>query len=255
MNQDKTNLERVQRIVYIITFIFLIIAIIVNHQLEEDPKNLIPHGKIVSISVHFFCAVISFIIIFRNYFFLQMILIYVESTFTIIYGYEQLGIFLFYGGVTLILIRGLFLKRTRIFLTVITILHFASLFSLLYYSWARTFLALGTSVFYYAFYSLIYTMLKGKLSCFIPSNVTENKVLANKLPGTVLKLSDYGLSERQIDFIFSYMHQQRNYNEISQIFRVSLSTVKKEFASIFKIFDVSKMEELYILLMQYQLVK
>lgn len=69
MNQDKTNLERVQRIVYIITFIFLIIAIIVNHQLEEDPKNLIPHGKIVSISVHFFCAIISFIIIFRNYFF------------------------------------------------------------------------------------------------------------------------------------------------------------------------------------------
>ena len=43
-----------------------------------------------------------------------------------------------------------------------------------------------------------------------------------------------------------------SYKEISEKYYVSISTVKKIFAEVFKIFNVSNIEELRILLLQYQ---
>ena len=48
------------------------------------------------------------------------------------------------------------------------------------------------------------------------------------------------------------MRNKLSYKELSEKYFVSISTVKKIFADIFKIFNVSNIEELRLLLLQYQ---
>ena len=75
----------------------------------------------------------------------------------------------------------------------------------------------------------------------------------NQKPGTAISLSDFKLSERQINFVLANLHRNLSYKEISEEYFVSVSTVKKEFAEVYKVFNVSKLEELRILLLQYQI--
>ena len=110
-----------------------------------------------------------------------------------------------------------------------------------------------SSVFFFVFGCWIYSLLKAQFSCFMPKNVTENKVLSNLKPGQVLNLSDYNLTERQQTFVFENIHNSLSYKQLSEKYYVSISTVKKEFAEVYKIFCVDKLEELRILLLQYQI--
>ena len=112
--------------------------------------------------------------------------------------------------------------------------------------------AMGYSCFCFTFYLWIYSILKVKLSCLIPHNVRENNTIIGKPAGSKISLSDYNLNERQRTFLMEHIHNKMSYKEISEKYFVSLSTVKKIFADIFKIFNVSNIEELRILLLQYQ---
>ena len=111
---------------------------------------------------------------------------------------------------------------------------------------------IGYSVFCYSFYLWIYSILKAKFSCLIPKNVRENNTIIGKPAGSVIKLSDYNLNERQRTYLMEHIHNKLSYKEIGEKYFVSLSTVKKIFADIFKIFNVSNIEELRLLLLQYQ---
>ena len=115
--------------------------------------------------------------------------------------------------------------------------------------------AMGYSCFCFAFYFWIYRILKAKFSCFIPKNVTNNKTITGKAAGSVISLSTYNLNDRQSSFVLENLYNKMSYKEISEKYFVSISTVKKEFAEVFKIFNVSNIEELRILLLQYQLQK
>ena len=97
--------------------------------------------------------------------------------------------------------------------------------------------------------------MKAKLSCFIPNNVANNDVLNGKQPGSRIKLSDYSLTERQITFVLENVHNNLSYKDISDKYNVSVSLVKKVFSEVYKVFNVSKLEELRILLLQYQIEK
>ena len=110
----------------------------------------------------------------------------------------------------------------------------------------------GYSVFCFAFYLWIYSNLKAKFSCLFPQNVRDNNTIIGKPAGAVISLSDYNLNERQSNFVLENIHNKLSYKEISEKYFVSLSTVKKIFAEVFKIFEVSNIEELRILLLQYQ---
>ena len=112
--------------------------------------------------------------------------------------------------------------------------------------------AIGYSCFCFAFYLWIYSILKAKLSCVIPHNVRENNTIIGKPAGSTISLSDYNLNERQRTFVLENIHNKLSYKEISEKYFVSISTVKKIFAEVFKIFNVSNIEELRILLLQYQ---
>ena len=111
---------------------------------------------------------------------------------------------------------------------------------------------LSYSIFCFAFYMWIYITLKAKLSCLFPQNVRENNTIIGKPAGSTISLTDYNLNERQRTFVIENIHNKLSYKEISEKYFVSVSTVKKIFAEVFKIFNVSNIEELRILLLQYQ---
>ena len=58
-----------------------------------------------------------------------------------------------------------------------------------------------------------------------------------------------------MDFILDNLHENCSYKDLSEKYFVSLSTVKKDFSELFKIFGVTKLEELHLLLLQYKVTK
>ena len=60
------------------------------------------------------------------------------------------------------------------------------------------------------------------------------------------------ISDRNIKDLHLSDEQMQIYKELSEKYYVSISTVKKIFADIFKVFEVNNIEELRLLLLQYQ---
>ena len=133
--------------------------------------------------------------------------------------------------------------------------HLINILLMYTHGWPQTIVALATSVFAFFFFMWIYKILKSKLSYLLPSSVTNNEVLQSVKPGSEVSLKDYNLTDRQIDLILDYLHNNRSYNELSDKYNISVSTVKKDFADVFKVFNVRNLEELHILFLQYHIVK
>lgn len=250
----KINTERV---VSIVGFLFLICAGVSSLYLGGHDKSVIEYiapTDIVIPIVHFICAAITFVIIFKTSYYYMAIVLVIESVLTILTNYVNLGIFFFYAAISLIVIKDIFEKKRKGLIIVLTIIHFLSLIGSCSISGiVKTLIDVFSSLFFFVFGFWVYSLLKAQFSCFMPKNVTENKVLANLKPGQKLYLSDYNLTERQQLFVLDNIHRNLSYKQISEKHYVSISTVKKEFSEIYKIFYVDKLEELRILLLQYQI--
>ena len=175
-----------------------------------------------------------------------------ESELTILTNYEELGIFFFYAAIILILSKDLFINRTRKRIFALFIVHLITLVLSYTHGIKYMLISIIYSIFFFAFYLWIYYGLKAKLSCLFPQNVRENNAIIGKPAGSTISLSDYNLNERQRSFVMDNIYNKLSYKEISEKYFVSISTVKKIFAEVFKIFDVSNIEELRLLLLQYQ---
>ena len=244
----KIDLERV---VSVVAFVFLSLAFGGAYVMNGDPLSIIPYSRTVLLIVHGLCALATFVTIIRPSAIMQIAILFVESVITIETNYDVLGIMFFYCALIIILMRGLFKKHIKTPVTVLFILHIISIFLSYTHGWAKTLISLGCSAFFFTFYMWIYSILKSRLSCVIPSTVTNNKSLGGKLPGQAIHLSDYNLSERQISLVMDYFHNNMSYKDLSDKYNISVSLVKKEFSDVFKIFEVNKLDELHILLLQY----
>ena len=176
----------------------------------------------------------------------------IESELTILTNYEELGIFFFYASLILILCKDLIKDKPRKKIILLFVLHLITLMLTYTHGIKYMLVDISYSVFCFAFYLWIYYSLKSKLSCLFPQNVRENNTIIGKPAGSTISLSDYNLNERQRNFVIENVHNKLSYKEISEKYFVSISTVKKIFAEVFKIFNVSNIEELRILLLQYQ---
>jgi len=243
-----------ERVVSIMGFLFLSVALFASLHLELHTKTIIPSQNIVRI-VHGICVACTFFSIFKPLFIIQISVMVLESILTILTGYEQLGLFLFYGALVLMFVKGFFTVNGITKITILGIFHLLAILGISVKGWIFVVLTAASSIFYAAFFACIYDILKVKLSCFMPSKVTYNEVLVNLAKGSKLHLLDYTLSSRQADFILDNLHSNCSYKDLSEKYFVSISTVKKDFSEIFKIFGVTKLEELHILLLQYQVVK
>ena len=184
-------------------------------------------------------------------FYVMISIFMIESELTILTNYEELGIFFFYAALILILCKDLFVHKPRKRVFRLFIIHLITLILSYTHGITYMFISISYSIFCFAFYLWIYFSLKAKLSCLIPQNVRENNAVIGKPAGSAISLSDYDLNERQRMFVLENLQNKLSYKEISEKYFVSISTVKKNFAEVFKIFEVSNIEELRLLLLQF----
>ena len=252
MNRNRISSERV---VAVVGLVFLLIAAITSLFFNGDPTsiiNKIVDTRIVIPVVHFTCVFLTIIHIIKPNSYLMISILLIESELTILTDYRELGIFFFYAAIIFILCTDLIVNRSKNKITIMFIGHFLTLCLTYTHGFKKMLVALAYSCFCFAFYLWIYSILKAKLSCLFPQNVRDSNSVIGKPAGSKISLSDYNLNERQRTFLMEHIHNKLSYKEISEKYFVSLSTVKKIFADIFKIFNVSNIEELRILLLQYQ---
>jgi len=257
MEKRRINPERV---VSVVGFCFLLIAAIISLILDGDRESILEKVCDTSIlipCVHFFCVAWCLIMVFKPSDFSFICIVTIESVLTILTKYEQLGIFFFYTSLILIMSKDITGKNKTSWPLVIFLstIHLISIVCIYPHGWDRVIISFCSSVFSFVFYLWVYYILKAKLSCFMPTNVTNNEVIINVQKGSVIKLTDYGLNNRQATWVLDNLHNNLSYKEISDKYNVSISLVKKVFSEVYKIFNVSKLEELRILLLQYQVEK
>ena len=252
MNRNTVNSERV---VAVVGLLFLIIAAIASLLFDGDPRSiieLVADTSIVIPVVHFTSVFLALICVIKPNVYLMIAILTIESVLTILTNYTELGIFFFYASVILILCHDLIQNKSKKKVAIMFVFHFITLCLTYTHGYKNMLIAMGYSVFCLAFYLWIYSLLKAKLSCLIPKNVRENPTVIGKPAGSVISLSDYNLTERQRTFLYEHINNRLTYKELSEKYFVSLSTVKKIFADVFKVFNVSNIEELRILFLQYQ---
>ena len=247
-----------ERVVSAIRFCFLVIATITSFLNDGDPNSileLICPSKIIIFVTHFLCSCYAFFLIFKPSDIGYVIIMMVESVLTMLTSYEQLGIFFFYASLILIICKDLAGKKMGNIIPALIVIHVLSLIGTFTHGLKVTFLSIASSAYSFIFYLWIYKYLKAKLSCFWPKTVTQNEVLKDVKIGSILKLSDYELNERQITFVLENLYNNLSYKDLSSKYNVSVSTVKRTFTDICKVFKVNNLEELRFLLLQYQIIK
>ena len=247
-----------ERVVSAIGFCFLVIATITSFLNDGDPNSileLICPSKIIIFVTHFLCSCYAFFLIFKPSDIGYVIIMMVESVLTMLTSYEQLGTFFFYASLILIICKDLAGKRMGNIIPALIVIHVLSLIGTFTHGLKVTFLSIASSAYSFIFYLWIYKYLKAKLSCFWPKTVTQNEVLKDVKIGSILKLSDYELNERQITFVLENLYNNLSYKDLSSKYNVSVSTVKRTFTDICKVFKVNNLEELRFLLLQYQIIK
>lgn len=245
-----------ERVVAVVGLVFLLIATFVSIVFfNGDSKSIIEKFADTSIVipvVHIICVILVVILLFKPSDYLMLCVLFIESELTILTDYKELGIFFFYAAIILIMSRNLIVRKTPKRISVLFVVHFITICLTFTHGIRYMLVSLGYSAFCCAFYFWIYNILKTKFSCLFPKNVTENLTIIKKPVGSVISLSEYNLNERQSTFVLENLHNKMSYKEISEKYYVSISTVKKIFADVFKLFNVSNLEELRILLLQYQ---
>ena len=247
-----------ERVVSAIGFCFLVIATITSFLNDGDPNSileLICPSKIIIFVIHFLCSCYAFFLIFKPSDIGYVIIMMVESVLTMLTSYEQLGIFFFYASLILIICKDLAGKKMGNIIPALIVIHVLSLIGTFTHGLKVTLLSIASSAYSFIFYLWIYKYLKAKLSCFWPKTVTQNEVLKDVKIGNILKLSDYELNERQITFVLENLYNNLSYKDLSSKYNVSVSTVKRTFTDICKVFKVNNLEELRFLLLQYQIIK
>ena len=247
-----------ERVVSAIGFCFLVIATITSFLNDGDPTSileLICPSKIIIFVTHFLCSCYAFFLIFKPSDIGYVIIMMVESVLTMLTSYEQLGTLFFYASLILIICKDLAGKKMGNIIPALIVIHVLSLIGTFTHGLKVTFLSIASSAYSFIFYLWIYKYLKAKLSCFWPKTVTQNEVLKDVKIGSILKLSDYELNERQITFVLENLYNNLSYKDLSSKYNVSVSTVKRTFTDICKVFKVNNLEELRFLLLQYQIIK
>ena len=231
MKKDKYIIEK---IVLIFSVFFMALVNVLCYYFiftGQSNNRLIPFSTYVLPTVHGLVFLGTIYICFRYNYLIQFFLFHVAEVIIILNRYEK--------------------KDYKIFLITSLSIHIICIVLTIFDSWTYGLVHLFSSLLMLICFLWFYEILKVKFACFTPTSLKNESVLSNIKQGSNIFLSDYGLTERQINFVFDYINNGLNYKDLSDKYYVSLSTVKKEFTDIYKIFNVTKLEELHILLLQY----
>lgn len=238
-------------LIYILLDFFLTIHMMIQGELELHFQYL----NLIYPIAHFTCFILGIIVLIKKNKHLFFLVFQIESIISLISDFALIGIFLFHASMFILYIDYYDSKKANKIMRLCFLIHVIVLCYNFIINWEKAVIYLLSTIFSYFVFTYIAELLKSKYSCFIPTTVTLQSKLSNIEPGKKIKLSELGLNERQCNFIYDYVINNLSYNDLTEKYFVSLSTVKKEFADSYKILGVNKLEELHILLLQYQIEK
>ena len=239
------------RIMNLFAAITLIIATIIALTIPADTRTLIPRTNIVSPVVYGICAILCLVLVVRpEKYFLESIVLLVQSFFTVWMGEEIIGIFLYFLMIVLLLCNNFFKTHSIKKIIAFIILWLVIISGVGVYGRTRVIVAYSVSFLYIICYAYIFFLLKDLLAPLLPQPVLTTRSDMPK-QGSIIKLEQFELSERQIQFINDCLQQNLSYKKIAYKNITSVSTVKKEMAHVFKVFGVKSKEQLRQLLLQY----
>ena len=256
MEEDKKSKKlTIERVVCLVAGILIASACVSEYFSSGDIYSIIPNSRIVDMIIHGICASCCFFFVFKPVFPMIIGVCLVESFVTMNITYEQLGVFLFYVSYILLYCKGYLVKNYITKTLILSAYHIICIACVWTHGPVKFCITLGSSAMFCVFYIWVYDILKAKLSCIFPVSVSNNPVIKNKQPGSKVFLSEYGLTERQINMILDNLQNNLSYKELSEKYYVSISTVKKDFSEVFQVFNVGKLEELHLLLLSYQVLR
>lgn len=237
------------RIMELVAFLVLAAATGISIVLPYDGKTLIPFPETVIPAMNGVCALLCIpLLINPEFSALEIAILFVQSIMTVLSGYEILGIFLYSALAVLLLLAGFFRRNAGLKVLSMIVLWVCTLACLYPYGIPRMVLAYTVSLFMLSFYAYIYERLKKVLVTLVPPQDMNANLPAH---GSVIHLSDFGLTDRQIMLATEYMNTEMTYRQLAEKHNVSCSTEKHDMAEIFKIFNVTNKEDFRILMLQY----
>lgn len=242
-----------ERIMYFFGASVLCIAIVMNITTQIPFVSLLPATQWIEIAVNTICVIFCIIfMIHPNYSVLLYILFFVEAGVTVHIGFIGIGMLPFAAGCAFAFVNGEFMTNRRqnirglvSYWTIIVIgTYFAFGIKFFLFEAALTLLYFGLAV-------CLYKKVESSLSYFLHSSDMVCPKINLPPRGTVLKLSDYGLTERQIVFVLGSIKNGETYEALAIRCHMSISVVKKDMAAVCKIFDVTNREALRLLFLRY----
>lgn len=206
------------RIMYFFGFVVLLIATIMNLTTKIQFISVIPYTKYVEAIVNSICAIICLILAINPEIeWLQHIVLFIEAGITLDVGFVGIATLLFAAGIIMLFINGHFMihrKRKIVLLTLYWCIALTGVYPA--FGLKPLLFAVAITFFYFAFFACVYQKLESKLSYLLPSTeeVKTDVVLPPK--GSVLKLSDYKLTERQIAFVYGSIKQGATYEALGE---------------------------------------
>src|SRR5574344_89373 len=243
------------RMMYIFGFIVLCLATAMNLLTKIPFISVIPCTKYTEACINGICALFCLYLVFKpENIHLQYHVFIIEAASTTLIGFVGIGTLLFSALITLQFINGYFIIHRKQKITLLAV-YWCAVTAGIYPAFGlRPFLfEIALTLFYFAFFATVYEKLKSKLSYLLPTTEVTKETVILPEHGTVLSLSRYGLSERQIMFIHHCIDDGLTYEQIAKKYNVSISVVKKDMANTCRIFGVKNREALRVLLLQYVL--
>lgn len=258
----KNSLDLPMRIFCFLGMIVLITASVMSFNYKPTKISIFSKPEYTVFAINSISAFLAFLLVlFPDNYKAQVFILAIQSVSTTCTGFDTLGIFLYSAAIIILFVNGFFKVHLKEKISVVIFLWMLiltgySFFVLKNYNFSkrslcRIALEFSVSFFFFGFYFYIYKKLESLLTTLVPVKTVSNSKLTFPKIGSTLHLSDYGLTDRQIKLVLTYLTTQKNYEALSEQFFISKSTVKKDMSNVFYKFDVSNLKELHILLLQY----
>lgn len=248
------NLRILKRLMLSFAFLFLSVAAFIALFLGDFTDNILPFARYIVPVAHITSCLLtlySFIFInskSSNY--VQIILLFIESTVTLLTGFEFLGLLLYSSILILGYCYGFLKDHAGLKIHILVVYWFGILFGLFPTKKIMFAIVFVASLYIIFFYLFVLYSLEVKFSTYIPAEAKHNSSLPKA--GEILELSKLDISDRDRQIILC-LCEGMSYQEISGKIFYSVSTVKKDVLALCEFFKVKNVSELKMLLFQYRI--
>lgn len=252
MNISKKVLA--ERFMILFAGIVQVVGFVISISIEDFSKAFVPYFDIVVPVLNISCAAVCFFLaVFPKFRFLQTVVLFVQGIAMTLNNLIFLGIFLYCLGIVLLFCYGYLKSGKNIKILVCAVLLLLSLLPILFKDVSAFFMACAYAFFILFSYFHLYLVIKNNFIDLFP--FLGEKISSMKLPeyGGKLRLSEFGISERQMQLLARYKKGNKKYKDLASCFCISESSVKHEMAKFCKKFGVKNVDSLIALLNLYRI--